>query len=332
VKRRKFLFPLTLLVALPFAFLVFGAFSPAWAGSYPGKPIRIIVPYPPGGAADTIARIYGEPLAQVLKQAIIIENKPGAGTAIAAESVARAKADGHTLLLAVSDQLAVLPHLKKVQYDPLRDFAPVTVLAAAPSLLIAARPGLSPSLEALVALAKKEPGKLTYSTYGAGSASHLIGEFIKNKAGIDLLHVPYKGSAPAIQALLAGEVDISIDTVPILQPHIRAGKLKLLATTGPTRAPEFPEAPTVAEGGVPGFSGIEGGWYAVVAPAHTSTAIVQQLAKTLAEIGKRPEIQKKLAEYGVTARPNTPDEFSRLIRDDFSRWAQIVGTTGVTLD
>ncbi|MDR1351565.1 MAG: tripartite tricarboxylate transporter substrate binding protein [Zoogloeaceae bacterium] len=321
------LFPAVLLLAT-------GLVAPAahaQSANWPNKPIKLIVPFPPGGACDTIARIYGEKLAENLKQPVIIENKPGAGTAIAAEFVARSNPDGYTLAVAPAGQLTLLPNLnKKVAYDAFRDFAPISLLASVPNI-IAASPSLSVNtLQELVALAKSQPGKITYSSCGSGTLCHLTGERFKTQTGVDLLHIPYKGSAPAITALLGGEVDLAFDTQTVLSPQIKAGKVKALAITSAERSPLLPNIPTAVESGLPGF--VIEGWFGLIAPAATPKEIVQKLNAALNTISQTREVREKLTAQGLSILHNSPEEFAQLIKTDHATWARVVQTTGATLD
>ncbi|MDR2366386.1 MAG: tripartite tricarboxylate transporter substrate binding protein [Zoogloeaceae bacterium] len=323
----RFLFISLLLAA---GFLIAPA-ARAQHDDWPSKPIKLIVPFPPGGACDTIARIYGEKLAEELKQPVIIENKPGAGTAIAAEFAARSSPDGYTLSVAPAGQLTLLPNLnKKVAYDSFRDFAPISLLASVPNI-IAANPALSVNtLQELITLAKNKPGKITYSSCGSGTLCHLTGERFKTQTGVDLLHIPYKGSAPAITALLGGEVDLAFDTQTVLSPQIRAGKVKALAITSTERSPLLPDVPTAAEAGLPGF--VIEGWFSLVAPAATPEAIVKKLNGALKAASQSSAVREKLTAQGLTTLHSTPEELARLIRNDHAVWAKVIQTTGATLD
>ncbi|MDR0674619.1 MAG: tripartite tricarboxylate transporter substrate binding protein [Zoogloeaceae bacterium] len=315
-------------------FLAFASVAPALhaqEANWPSRSIRLIVPFPPGGACDTIARIYGEKLSESLKQPVIIENKPGAGTAIAAEFVARSSPDGYTLAVAPAGQLTLLPNLnKKVAYDPFRDFAPISLLASVPNI-IAAHPSLPVNdLRELIALAKAKPGEITYSSCGSGTLCHLTGERFKTQTGVDLLHVPYKGSAPAITALLGGEVNLAFDTQTVLSPQIKAGKVKALAITSAERSPLLPHIPTAVEAGLPGF--VIEGWFSLVAPAATPKAIVKKLNEALDAISQTPEVRERFAAQGLSTLHSTPEELARLIRTDHAIWAKVIQNTGATLD
>ncbi|MDR0736163.1 MAG: tripartite tricarboxylate transporter substrate binding protein [Zoogloeaceae bacterium] len=298
---------------------------------WPSKPIKLIVPFPPGGACDTIARIYGEKLAEALKQPVIIENKPGAGTAIAAEFVARSNPDGYTLAVAPAGQLTLLPNLnRKVAYDPFRDFAPISLLASVPNI-IAANPSLpANTLRELIALAKGKPGEITYSSCGSGTLCHLTGERFKTQTGVDLLHIPYKGSAPAIAALLGGEVDLAFDTQTVLSPQIKAGKAKALAITSAERSPLLPNVPTAVEAGLPGF--VIEGWFSLIAPAATPKAIVKKLNDALNVISQTAEVRERFAAQGLSTLHSTAEELAQLIQTDHAIWAKVVQTTNAKLD
>jgi tripartite-type tricarboxylate transporter receptor subunit TctC len=308
------------------------AAAPAAAtDDYPSKPLKLIVPFPPGGAADAVGRTYAERLSAALKQSVVVENKPGAGTAIAAEAAAKAAPDGYTLSLAPVGQLAVLPHLnKKIPYDPLHDFTPVSNLASV-AYVIAAHPSLpANTLKELAALARAQPGKLSYSSCGTGTVCHLTGELFKSQAGIDLLHVPYKGSAPAITALLAGEVSLAFDTLTVIAPQVKAGRVKALAVTSRERSPLLPDVPTAIEAG---FAHVEASsWFGIVVPAATPENIVKRLNAELNRIATLQEVREKLAAQGLTALNTTPEKFSEQIRTDYAKWGKVVLSSGATLD
>ncbi len=298
---------------------------------YPNKALRLIVPFPPGGAADTAGRVYAEQLSQAFHQPVVVENKPGAGTAIAAEAAAKAAPDGYTLSLAPAGQLTVLPHLaKNLAYDPIRDFAPVSIIASVPYVIGASAETPVTTVQDLVAAAKKEPGKLTYSSCGNGTLCHLSGELFKTQTGTDLLHVPYKGSAPAITALLGGEVNLAFDTLTVLAPQIRGGKVKGLAISGKDRSPLIPNVPSAAEAGLPQFDVTS--WFGIVVPTATPKEIVTRLNQELVRIAQSPEVKEQLAKSGLDAVHTTPDGFANTIREDSTRWREIVKSSGATLD
>lgn len=305
--------------------------APALADTWPSKPLKLIVAFPPGGASDVVGRIYAEKLAEVLKQPVVVENKPGAGTAIAAEAAAKAAPDGYTLSLAPTGQLTILPHLNKaIPYDPFKDFAPVTLVASVPYVIGAGPNTPVNSVKDLVAAAKNEPGKLSYSSCGNGTLCHLSGELFKSITGTDLLHVPYKGSAPAITALLGGEVNLAFDTLTILAPQIKAGKVKGLALTAKVRSPLLPDVPTAAEVGLKGYE--VSSWFGVVVPAATPKDIVKRLNEELVRISKLPDVRERLTSQGLDAVTTTPEAFAQAIRDDYARWGKVVQASGAKLD
>ena len=248
------------------------ACSASWAAEWPSKPLTLIVPFPPGGGADTIGRYYAEQLSSALGQPVVVDNKPGAGTAIAAEAAAKAKPDGYTLSLATSGQLAVLPNLvDNLRFDPEKSFAPVSVVGSIPNVIAVNGNVEAKDLQQLIAAAKARPGTISYSSCGNGTLCHLSGELFKSLAGVDLLHVPYKGSAPAVTALLGGEVDVAVDTLTILAPQIQAGKVRGLALASAQRSPLLPDVPTAAEAGLPGME--TAGWFGIVLPAESCVVV-----------------------------------------------------------
>ncbi len=275
------------------------------ADVWPNHPLKLIVPFPPGGAADVVGRYYAEQLAKSLGQPVVVENKPGAGTAIAAEAAAKAAPDGYTLSLAPTGQLATLPHLAKtLRFDPLKDFAPVSLLASV-SYVVATN-GTLPvnNLQELAAYARANPGKVTYSSCGNGTLCHLAGELFANLTGSQLLHV--------------------------LAPQVRAGKVKGLALTSAQRSPVLPQLPTTAEAGLPKFE--VSSWFGLVVPVATPAPIVARLAKELAVIAALPETHARLAEQGLSVESNTPEAFAALIRRDSAKWAEVIRAAGVVIE
>lgn len=310
------------------AWAVPGAAAPA---AWPQQPIKLIVPFPPGGAADAIGRYYARRLGDVLGQPVLVDNKPGAGTAIAAEAAARATPDGYTLSLATTGQLAVLPHLQpSLRFDALKDFTPVALLGSVANV-VAVSPQLGVStLPQLLERARSAPGKTTYSSCGGGTLCHLTGELLQRLTGVQLLHVPYKGSAPAVVAAVAGEVDVAVDTLTVLAPQIRAGKLRGLVLTSAQRSPLIPDVPSAADAGVPGFT--VSGWFGLVAPAGTPEPVVARLAREIDAIARSPDTTQHFTQLGIVAERSTPASFGDTIRADHTRWAQVVRDAGVRPD
>jgi len=303
----------------------------AHADTWPSRPLKLIVPFPPGGAADAVGRLYAERLAAVLKQPVLVDNKPGAGSAIGGDAAAKAAPDGYTLSLAPAGQLTIVPHLNKsLAYDPLKDFAPVTLLAQV-AYVFAAQPSLpANTLAELVQQAKANPGRLNYASCGNGTVCNLTGELFKLQAGINLQHVPYKGSAPAITALLAGEVQLASDTLTVLAPQIKAGKLKGLAITSHERSPLLPDLPTTAEAGYPQVESTS--WFGLVLPAATPQPIIARLAAELAAISRQPELRSRLAALGLDTLSSTPERFDALIRSDHAKWGALIARSGIRPD
>lgn len=307
------------------------ACSASWAAEWPSKPLTLIVPFPPGGGADTIGRYYAEQLSSALGQPVVVDNKPGAGTAIAAEAAAKAKPDGYTLSLATSGQLAVLPNLvDNLCFDPEKSFAPVSVVGSIPNVIAVNGNVEAKDLQQLIAAAKARPGTISYSSCGNGTLCHLSGELFKSLAGVDLLHVPYKGSAPAVTALLGGEVDVAVDTLTILAPQIQAGKVRGLALASAQRSPLLPDVPTAAEAGLPGME--TAGWFGIVLPADTPQAIVERLNQEIETIAKSQQTATQFSRNGITVEYTSPEAFAQIIRDDRRRWGEVAKASGAQIE
>jgi tripartite-type tricarboxylate transporter receptor subunit TctC len=302
----------------------------AQAQPYPGKPVKIVVPYAAGGAVDIVARGVGQPLSEALKQPVIVDNRPGASANIGMEMVAKAPADGYTLLMAsngIATNMALFP---KLAFDGRRDFAPVARIGYAPLVIVVPAASPAKSLKDLIAMATAEPGKLTYATAGNGSSGHLAGELLKSTAKIDVLHVPYKGGAPAITDLLGERISfMPINPVEVMS-HIRSGKLRALAVASDKRFPLLPDVPTVAEAGLPGYEATV--WWGIVAPAATSVDIVRQLNADTNKVLTDPEIAKKLNELGVVVTPGTPEQFRTFIDAQTKLWSGVVKAGGIQPD
>jgi len=313
------------------AFLAIATAAPSFADTWPSRSIKLIVPFPAGGAADTVARVFADKLSAALKQTVVIENKPGAGTAIAADYVAKADPDGYTLSLAPAGQLTILPHINKsISYDPFKSFATVSILASVP-YVVAASPNTPVSdVKGLIAEAKKEPGKFTYSSCGPGTLCHLSGEYFKSLTGTDFLHVPFKGSAPAMNALLGDQINLSFDTLTVLAPQIRDGKVKGLVISSRERSPLLPNVPTAAEAGLPEF--VVDSWFGLVVPAATPKEIVQRLNAEIVRIGNLPDVRERLAAQGASVTTTTPEAFTQTIHDDYDRWRKVVDASGIRED
>ncbi|HJY77527.1 MAG TPA: tripartite tricarboxylate transporter substrate binding protein [Burkholderiales bacterium] len=295
---------------------------------YPSRPIRLIVPFPPGGSTDILARALGDKLAQGLGQPVVIDNRPGAAGSIGAEAAARATPDGHTLMMGHLGTLAVNPAIyKSLPYDPVKSFAPVSLMAIVPSVLVV-NPSLPVASAAeLIAYAKAHPGKLAYGSAGNGSTSHLTTEYFKLVTGTDILHVPYKGVGPMLTDLVSGQLSVGLNGAPSVMQHINAGRLRALAVTSLKRLEALPQVPTLDEAGVRGFDA--SGWYGVVAPAGTPQAIIARLNGEIARAIQTPELRSRLEAEGALAAPGTPEEFAALIRAEIARWDTVLKRAGV---
>ena len=299
--------------------------------TYPNKPIRIIVPFTPGGSSDILGRAIGKALGEAWQQPVIVENKPGAGGAIGADAGAKAAPDGYTLLMGHIGTLAVNPTLyPKLPYDPVRDFAPVALVAMVPNVLVVNPNVPARTVAELIALAKARPGTLTSSSGGTGSAAHLAIEYFKLATGTDIIHVPYKGTAPAVTDLLGGQVTMTMTGLPPLIEHIRAGKLRALGVASNARLPQIPDVPTIAEAGVPGFEATQ--WYGVVTPARTPGAIVDRLAAEIRRSLAQPELKARLEAEGAQPANMGPAEFQGLIRAEIERWAKVIRAAHIQPD
>lgn len=316
------------LFSLSAALLALVAAAPiAIAQTFPAKPVTLVVPYPPGGSADILARALGQKLGEKLGQTVIVENKAGAGTAIGSRFVAEAPADGYTLLMGTVSSHAINPAMTKVGYDPLRDFVPVAALGAIPFVLVTRPDAPYQTLADVIAAAKKEPGKIAYASAGPGTSNHLAGEMLATAAGVKLLHVPYKGSAPALTDVLAGHVPLMFDLVTTAVPNIKQGKLKPLAVTGAQRSPLLPDVPTVAEAGVPGFE--TSAWFAVFAPSKVPAPALKRLSDDLYEILRTPDMQQRLRDLGMDPDPRKPDAFAAYVKSEADKYGAVVKQAGL---
>ena len=304
--------------------------GPAQAQNYPSKPVTIVVPFAPGGATDIMARTLAERLNKRLGQPVIVENKPGAGTMIASEHVARAQPDGHTVLLAASS-LGIAPALyAKVNYDPVKDFTPISLVASVVHVL-QVHPSIPvKNVAELIAWVKANPGKANYGSVGAGTSTHLESELFNTMAGVKMTHVPYKGSAPALMDLVGGNLQVMFDAWASSGPFVKDGKTRLLAVTTAQRSKLLPDVPTVAESGLPGYEAMP--WLGFVAPAGTPAAAVNRFHAELMEVLKEPEVQDKFRALGLDIIGNTPQQFADFIKRDIVKWAKVVKGSGAKAD
>jgi tripartite-type tricarboxylate transporter receptor subunit TctC len=309
-----------------------GACAAAYAqGGYPSKPVRMIVGFPPGQATDIVARAVAQKLTDSLGQSVFVDNRPGAAGIIGTEVAIRAGGDGYTLLMSSSGPLAVNPNLyAKLPYDPLRDLAPITLVASVPLFLVAHPSLLANNVPELIAVAKQRPGQLNYASGGSGVTNHLVMEMFKSAAGVDLVHVPYKGGPPALTDLIAGQVSVMFETGPGALPHVRSGKLKALATGGIRRSVAMPELATVAEQGIAGFDGVA--WIGFVAPAGTPRPIVDRLHAETVKILALPDVRERFVSQGAEPVGNSPDEFGAYIKAEIAKWGKVIRESGAKVD
>jgi tripartite-type tricarboxylate transporter receptor subunit TctC len=290
--------------------------------AYPNKPVRIIVPYPPGGTADIVGRTIAEKLGVIWGQSVIVENRAGAGGTIGVDAAAKAAPDGYTMVLGVTGPLTIAPSINpQLAYDPLRDLLPVTLVAAVPSL-IAVHPSVpARDLKELIALAKSQPGKLTFASAGNGTSVHIAGELLKSMAGVDILHVPYKGGVPALNDLMGGQVSMIIENMPQLLPQVRAGKIRALAVTTQQRSPALADLPAVSEV-LPGYEATT--WFGLLAPAKTPQEIVRKVQSDVAKIGMLPDVKERFAGLGAEVIASTPEAFATHLRSELLRFSKVI--------
>lgn len=306
------------------------AISAAAADAYPGKTIRWVVPFTPGGAMDTMARTLGDKMSQSMKQPVVIENRPGAGGVVGSTTVAKSEPDGYTMMI-VSIGHAVNPSLyPKLSYDPIKDFEPVSLVGIVPNVLV-----VNPSVNAnnvseLISLAKAQPGKMTFASAGSGTTIHLAGELFASMANVDILHVPYKGSAPAVTDLMGRQVDMMFDSVSSAKPYIDSGRLKPLAVTTTKRSSVLPNVPTVAEAGIKGYE--LSGWYAVFVPAKTPQPVVNRINEELVKALKQPDVKARFAQIGAEPVGSSPAELARYLKSETSKWSEIVRARNIKAD
>lgn len=300
--------------------------TPAQAQGYPSKPVNIVVPFAPGGATDIMTRLLAERLSKRLGQPVIVENKPGAGTMIASEYVAKAPADGHTVLMAASS-LGIAPSLySKVNYDPVKSFAPISLVASVVHVLEVHPSVPAKSVGELITWLKANPGKANYGSVGAGTSTHLESELFNTMAGVKMVHVPYKGSAPALTDLVGGSLQVMFDAWASSGPFVKDGKTRLLAVTTAQRSRILPDVPTVAESGLPGYEAMP--WLGLLAPAGTPDAVVRKFHDELIEVLKEQPVQEKFHSLGLDIIGNTPQEFAEFIKKDITKWAKVIQETG----
>lgn len=302
----------------------------AAAAEYPTRPIRLIVPFPPGGTTDVLARLIGPKLTEAFKQPVVIDNRSGASGMIGADAIAKASADGHTFGIIISTH-AISPALfAKSPFDPVRDFAPLT-LAISVANVISVHPSVpATSLAELITLAKARPGKLSFGSAGTGTAVHLTGELFKSVAHVDITHVPYKGGGPALTDLIAGQIPMGVQNITTIVPYVRGGRIRALGISGLERSPALPDVPTVASQGFPGFEARE--WYGLVAPGGTPRTIVTRLNQEIVRIINLPDVRSRLLDLGADVVGDSPDQFGAFIKAELAKWSKLLKETGIRLE
>ena len=315
--------------------ILLGATSSAWSQhaatpAWPDRPIQLLIPYPPGGSADLLGRPLAMKLQERLGQNVVLEYKPGAGGTVASQALARAKPDGHTLILVLAAHAINASLYPKLPYDTRKDFAPVSLVANLPMIVAASSSLKANTIPELIAAAKAAPGKLTFGSAGNGNTGHLAAEFFSAQAGIKMTHVPYKGSAGVVNAMLAGEIDLTFDSISTSWPQIKSGRMRALAVTGEKRASISPDVPTMIESGMPGF--VINGWYAILAPAGTPTPVVERLSKEIASVLTLPDLRAQIMAGGYEPVGSTPQALGAHIEAELTRWSKVVKDSGAKVD
>ena len=301
------------------------------AQTYPDRPIRILIGFPPGGTADTIGRIIAPALSERLSQPVIIENRGGAAGTLAVEAVARAQPDGYTIVFASAGALVIVPHMQSnLRYDPFKDLSPICRVVGTPMVLVVGKHVQASTAKELQEFAKAHPGRMTFGSTGSGSSVHLAGELFKMRAGIDVLHVPYRGGAPAVTALLAGEIDMLLVDIPVVVSHIQSGAFKALGVASEERSQILPDVPTVTEAGIAGV--ISEGWYAMYAPATTPAGIIDALQRSIADVLAQPPIVRAVAKVGGLVQTGAADALAAYQRAEFAKWGEVVRVSGANLN
>jgi tripartite-type tricarboxylate transporter receptor subunit TctC len=312
------------------AFAVLLAAASAYAQTYPSRPVHLIVGFPPGGGVDINARLLAPKLSEYLGQQVVVENKPGASTNIANEFVARSAPDGHTLLINTAALAINMSLFQNLRFDALRDFAPVSLFSESPNVMVVNAKLEAQNVKEFIAAARGAPGRLNYSSAGVGTTQHLAAELFKLRTGTFIVHIPYKGSAPSLTALIAGEVQMSFANVPAIQGHVKSGRLRALATAAAQRDPQLPDVPTMQEAGLDGVE--VSVWYGVLAPAKTPPEIVRKLADGIVRATRDPEVRRRMLDQGAMPVGSTPEEFAKILREEVARWAEVVRVSGARAD
>lgn len=298
--------------------------------TYPSKPVRLVVGFTPGGGVDINARLLAPKLTEYLGQQVIVENRPGAGTNIANEFVAKSAPDGYTLLINTAAVAINMSLYKKVPFDTLRDFTGVSVFSMSPNILVVHASVPVKNVKELIALARAKPGALNFSSAGSGTTQHLSGELFKVRTKTNIVHIPFKGSAPSMTALISGEVDLSYANIPAIHSHVKSGRLRPIANLGPKRSDQLPDVPTMKEAGVSGVEVVV--WYGVLAPSKTPRDIINTLSGAIIKATRAPDIKQRLLDQGAEPLGNTPEEFAKLLREEVEKWAEVVKVSGAKVD